>query len=93
MKDRKDDILIGLMIVIIILQVYALFFGRANIVVDATNADIQASPAASLTMAPNEKTSEKAPKMDDRGLPTDNGDPNYGANVPGEPGAAAQPGE
>ncbi|MCR5661007.1 MAG: hypothetical protein K6G50_02630 [bacterium] len=93
MKDRKDDIIIGLMVVIIILQVYSLFFGRANIVVDATKADIKASPTASMTMVPNEKTSDKAPKMNEQGLPNDNGDPTYGANVPGEPGAAAQPGE
>ena len=28
MSDRKDDIIIGLLVVIIILQVYGLFFGE-----------------------------------------------------------------
>ncbi len=43
MNDRKDDIIIGLLVIIIILQVYGLFFGEpAATTLPSTPATIQA---------------------------------------------------
>lgn len=80
MNERKDDIIIGLLVIIIIMQLYGLFFGQASTTTMVETVDIQASPTVveQLQPTPPELDINKAPTK----YPDDFDDPETGAKVP-----------
>lgn len=75
MNERKDDIIIGLLVIIIIMQMYGLLFGRGNIeVVAAGEEPVAASPAA-LENVPTDIVATEAPG-------SGNLDPNRAPSLP-----------
>ncbi len=58
MNERKDDLIIGLLVIIIILQVYGLFFG------EAPAAAVPTAPAARQSPGPPGGGSNPVPVSD-----------------------------
>ena len=96
MNDRKDDIIIGLLVVIIVLQVYGLFLGNTGVQVSGQD-DWQNFGDQEVTTLPSEENPSNEADIKALGdavkevAPAD--DPNSGANVPGKPGEKQPGGE
>ena len=87
MNERKDDIIIGLLVVIIVLQVYGLFLGNNTA---QMNGSWQNYGAQEVTTLPADGAGAQPADVNaglgDTVKPIDaNNDPSSGANVPGAP--------
>ena len=95
MSERKDDIIIGLLVVIIVLQVYGLFLGSPAQSADSTGwqdlgvQETTTLPADEGTAATNAAEVKEA--LGEAVKAADiNDDPQSGANVPGRPARAVK---
>lgn len=88
MNERKDDIIVGLLVVIIILQIYGLFFGNNSTSMSGEanwqNYGAQEVPTLSAEEQPSmddvkETLGDSVKKIDA------NDDPQSGANIPSAP--------
>ncbi len=91
MSERKDDIIIGLLVVIIVLQVYGLFLGNTVQTTQDTewqsygNQEVIALPEQDTEAPSNEVDAQQAlGEAVEPSSATD--DPHSGADVPGKPG-------
>ena len=91
MNERKDDIIIGLLVVIIVLQVYGLFLGNNSAVATDDSGWQNYGGQETVTMpadggaAPAQEDVVKAlGEAVQKSNPAD--DPSSGANLPGVPG-------
>ncbi len=90
MSERKDDIIIGLLVVIIVLQVYGLFLG--NNVQTVQDTEWQSYGNQEITL-PNQDTEPPSNEVDAQQVlgeavepSSSTDDPHSGADVPGVPG-------
>lgn len=91
MNERKDDIIIGLLVVIIVLQVYGLFLGNNSAIATDDSGwqnyggqETVALPADGGAVPADEGMVKALGDAVQKSNPAD--DPNSGANVPGVPG-------